>query len=185
MTAAHDELLERCADFLQHNGFEPSLRQIAAGVGTSHRMLIYHFGSRSGLLTEVVLRTEAQQRELLAQLSVATDDMVEVSTEFWLQLTDPALAPSIRMFFEICSDALHDRPWTTSFRESVVSDWEGPLAAGFRQRGLDEAQAKRWSRLGLAVVRGLLLDRMLTGDLEATDGAVQLFAELLPSTSGT
>jgi len=27
-----------------------SLRQLAAAIGTSHRMLLYHFGSRQGLL---------------------------------------------------------------------------------------------------------------------------------------
>ena len=27
-----------------------SLRQFAAAIGTSHRMLLYHFGSREGLL---------------------------------------------------------------------------------------------------------------------------------------
>ncbi|MDT7648160.1 MAG: hypothetical protein QOC75_5160, partial [Pseudonocardiales bacterium] len=31
-----------------------SLRQLADALGTSHRMLIYHFGSKEGLLTEVV-----------------------------------------------------------------------------------------------------------------------------------
>ena len=39
-----------------------SLRDIAAAVGTSHRMLIHHFGSREGLLTEVVRTVEANQR---------------------------------------------------------------------------------------------------------------------------
>ena len=34
-----------------------SLRKIAAAVGTSHRMLLYHFGSKNGLLLEVVPRS--------------------------------------------------------------------------------------------------------------------------------
>jgi AcrR family transcriptional regulator len=32
-----------------------SQRQLAAAISTSHRMLIYHFGSREGLLVAVTL----------------------------------------------------------------------------------------------------------------------------------
>ena len=34
-----------------------SLRKIAGAIGTSHRMLLYHFGSKNGLLLEVVRRS--------------------------------------------------------------------------------------------------------------------------------
>ena len=34
----------------QHGVGEISLRQLAAALGTSHRMLLYHFGSRGALL---------------------------------------------------------------------------------------------------------------------------------------
>jgi AcrR family transcriptional regulator len=55
--------------FLKEGGFSRlSLREIASGTGTSHRMLIYHFGSREGLLAEVVARIEAEQRVALASL---------------------------------------------------------------------------------------------------------------------
>jgi len=44
-----------------------SLRQIAAAIGTSHRMLIYHFGSREGLLVAVTQAVEEQQRAALLE----------------------------------------------------------------------------------------------------------------------
>ncbi len=46
--------------FTRHGVDDQSLRHIAAGVGTSHRMLIYHFGSRDGLLVEVAQAVEAR-----------------------------------------------------------------------------------------------------------------------------
>ena len=49
----------------QHGVGDLSLRSLAAALGTSHRMLIYHFGSREGLLIEVIRAVEAQQREAL------------------------------------------------------------------------------------------------------------------------
>ena len=38
----------------EHGVGNLSLRGLAAALGTSHRMLIYHFGSRDGLLIEVI-----------------------------------------------------------------------------------------------------------------------------------
>ena len=54
-----------------------SLRDLAADAGTSHRMLIHHFGSRDGLLVAIVSEVEAQQRALLLDL-VATEDRAGV-----------------------------------------------------------------------------------------------------------
>src|SRR5215467_12372113 len=97
---ARAALLDRCLEFLRRDGFSQlSLREIAAGTGTSHRMLIYHFGSREGLLTDVVGRIEAEQRAALADLATVTVDPVEVNRQFWRRLADPALAPAERLFF--------------------------------------------------------------------------------------
>lgn len=50
-----EQLLQAVIDHLaEHCVTSQSLRGTATSIGTSHRMLIYHFGSRKGLLTEVV-----------------------------------------------------------------------------------------------------------------------------------
>jgi AcrR family transcriptional regulator len=51
-----------------------SLRQIAAAIGTSHRMLIYHFGSREGLLVAVTQAVEDQQRAALLESGATAQD---------------------------------------------------------------------------------------------------------------
>lgn len=189
MTApsARDQLLDRCLAFLQEGGFSQlSLREIAAGTGTSHRMLIYHFGSRDGLLAEVVGRIEAAQRAALADLasngpgdSAALDDPTEIGRLFWRRVADPALAPAERLFFEIYAQALYGRPWTESFRTSVIAAWTGPIEELFRQLGFSADEARRRTRLGLATTRGLLLDLLITGDRELLDEAADLFGVLL------
>lgn len=53
-----EELLDKVADHvLDHGLIGLSLRPVAAAVGTSDRMLIYHFGSRDALVSAVVQRT--------------------------------------------------------------------------------------------------------------------------------
>ena len=48
--------------FAEHGLADQSLRHIAEAIGTSHRMLLYHFGSKDGLLLEVVRAVEARYR---------------------------------------------------------------------------------------------------------------------------
>ncbi|SCL13475.1 transcriptional regulator, TetR family, partial [Micromonospora nigra] len=89
MTDPREALLDRCVDALTDAGFSQlSLREIAAAAGTSHRMLLYHFGSREGLLAAVVGRVEAQQRAALADLAAADIDPREVGRLFWRRLAD-------------------------------------------------------------------------------------------------
>jgi AcrR family transcriptional regulator len=177
---AREGLLDRCVGFLKEGGFSRlSLREIASGTGTSHRMLIYHFGSREGLLAEVVGRIEAEQRVALASLATLTDDPIEVGRQFWRRVADPALAPAARLFFEIYSHALFGQSWTESFRASVIAAWTGPIEEMFIQRGFSATDARRRARLGVAATRGLLLDLLITGDREVLDAAAELFGHFM------
>jgi AcrR family transcriptional regulator len=61
------QLLERALGYLAEQGIgDVSLRELAAALGTSHRMLIYHFGSKEGLFVAVVQEADRRQRQLLA-----------------------------------------------------------------------------------------------------------------------
>jgi len=179
---ARQALLDRCVAYLQESGFsDASLREIAAGAGTSHRMLIYHFGTREQLLADVVGRIEAAQREALADLVEQEDDLLEINRRFWRRLSDPALAPAERLFFEIYSHALYGRSWTAQFRETVVSAWVEPLVELLIRHGYPEQEARQRARLGMAATRGLLMDLLLTGDRQAVDAAADLMARLTVS----
>ena len=177
--SAREELLERCLTWLGANGAgSHSLRQIAAGVGTSHRMLIYHFGSREGLLAEVVARVEQDTRAVLAEVADPADP-VTTSRRFWEHVSDPGAADAERLFYEIYADALHGRPWTASFRAAVIDALDEPVTAMFLGLGFPAEEARVRARLAIAVTRGLLLDLLLTGDRALLTAASDLFAELI------
>jgi AcrR family transcriptional regulator len=177
---ARSALLNQCVQFLTENGFSQlSLRQIAAGAGTSHRMLIYHFGSRDGLLAAVVNQVEAEQRDALAAMAREIDDPVELGRRFWQRLADPSLAGAERLFFEIYAHALFARDWTESFRATVIAAWAGPVEDLFVQHGFSRREARIRARLGIAASRGLLLDLLLTGERRVLDDAAELFGRLL------
>jgi AcrR family transcriptional regulator len=146
-----------------------SLREIAAAAGTSHRMLIYHFGSREGLLREVAKAVEEAQRARLASLW-DSDPAV-----FWREIRDAGLWPQERLFFELYSHALRHRPGTEGFLDGIVDSWVTPVADRLTELGWQGRDARTDARLSVAVVRGLLLDLLATGETEEVDRAYDRF----------
>ena len=157
-----------------------SLRQIAAAIGTSHRMLIYHFGSREGLLVAVTQAVEEQQRAALLESGVPAVD----PRTAWERLSDPALWPQERLFFELYAYALRGRPGTEGFLDGIVESWVAPIAAALVEAGADEPTARADARLSVAVVRGLLLDLLATGDRAGVTEAYERFLARAAATTG-
>ena len=176
-SGAREKLLLAVLGHVTHHGFgDLSLREVAAAIGTSHRMLIYHFGSREGLVVAVVQAVEAAQRAFLAEL--AADEVLspsDVMRAVWRRVSDPSLAPNVRLFFEIYVAALQGRPGTEGLLEDIVDSWVDVMAELAGRRGMDTEQARVDARLGVAVSRGLLLDLLATGNRAAVDAAVERY----------
>ena len=172
---ARDDLLDAALEHVTAHGVgEPSLRGIAAALGTSHRMVIYHFGSLHGLLVEIVRAVEQRQRDRLAELMSADLSPGELARRFWEPLADPASWPSERLFFELYGQALQGRPHAVGLLDGVVDDWLGPLTELSERSGIPHDQARAHARLRLAVARGLLLDLLATGDVEGVRAAAEV-----------
>ncbi len=178
MTARERLLAAAVEHFAVHGVGDHSLRAIAEALGTSHRMLIYHFGSRDGLLAEVVRSVEEQQRAALdALLADASLTPAEQSWRFWDRVVDATMTHG-RLFFELSALALQDKPYTEPLRESLISLWLEPLTSLYERAGVPADEAPTYARLGLATARGLLFDLLATGDRAAVDDAAALLARL-------
>ncbi|MGW6598995.1 TetR/AcrR family transcriptional regulator [Streptomyces sp. NPDC055036] len=174
------QLVNAAVDYVAAHGFaDLSLRGLGAAIGVSHRMLIHHFGSKEALLVEIVRTSERRQRELLSQFRLESGlSPSDAARLLWRRLTDPRLAGQERLFFEICGHALRGRPETALFLEGFVNDWLEPLMAAEVAAGADPSVARNRARLGLATVRGLLLDLLATGDRAGVDAAMEEFLQL-------
>jgi AcrR family transcriptional regulator len=174
---AKERLLAAAVDHVAEHGVgEQSLRQIASALGTSHRMLIYHFGSKEGLLVAIIRAVEARQLAVLASITADPGESPgDVARRFWRTIADPSLWPNERLFFEVYGQALQGRPGTTQLLDDVVDSWVRPVTAMIVAQGLPEPDAAVHARLGLAVSRGLLLDLLATGDRAAADAAFELY----------
>ena len=155
------ETLARAADYVLEHGLAGlSLRPLAAALGTSPRMLLYDFGSKDGLVTDVLAEIRRREERLL-------DADVHSLEEVWRWIAAPEREAFLRLFFEVYVDAMKRGEASPFVREWV----------DFLTGRVDEATAT----LLIAVVRGLLLDRLATGDTERTDAALALAAGRLPA----
>jgi AcrR family transcriptional regulator len=174
------------ADMQRTGVSDRSLREVAAAIGTSHRMLLYHFGSREGLLIAVVRAVEEAQRAFLAEMySDPTLSLADIARGMWRRLADPSLWPNERLFFELYAQALQGRPGTVELLDGIVDAWVAPSVASLVRRGMAPEDAEAEARLGVAVARGLLLDLLATGDRVAVGAAVERYIAHLETLTRT
>lgn len=176
-------LLDAAIEHLASHGVgETSLRGLAEAIGTSHRMLLYHFGSKGGLLVAVVHAVEARQRSVLTDLRRELGDAatpVELTRRLWKRLSDPEMAPYERLFFELYGRALAGEKELRPLLEGIVDTWAEPAARLLEDVSeLPADRARAQARLGVAVIRGLLLDLLAGGAPDATDQALERFLAL-------
>ncbi|WP_104150933.1 TetR/AcrR family transcriptional regulator [Mycobacterium intracellulare] len=148
-----------------------SLRAVADAVGTSHRMLLHHFGSREGMLVAIVEEVERRQMELLAELPA---DPVQGFAAMWADVRRPELRQFERLFFECYARAAQGEKPFARMVPGAVDGWLGEV-----KEAADGPVDPALARLGLAVIRGLLLDLVATDDDAGVDAAARAFAELL------
>jgi AcrR family transcriptional regulator len=163
--------------FTEEGLADQSLRRIAEAIGTSHRMLLYHFGSKDGLLLAVVREVEARTQQRLLDLGADEPGEADaVIRRMWAYLADPALADFERLFFALYGRALQGDGSIRSLLDDDVAHWLDANVALSAPWGLPADVARTHARLGLAVARGLLLDLLATGDRAGVDSALELFA---------
>jgi AcrR family transcriptional regulator len=142
-------------------------------------MLSHHFGSKDGLWLAIVQEVERRQIAAFADLvpdpTMSPQDLMRL---WWRHISDPSLWPNERLFFEVYTQALHDRPPANQLLPGVIEPWIEPAAELAEARGVPRDTARSLARLGLAVTRGLLLDLLATRDRAAVDAAMEQWIAL-------
>ena len=166
------QLLDALVDEYATGGVgDRSLREVAEAVGTSHRMLLHHFGSKEDLLVAIVEEVERRQMSVLPDLPTEPADNFAA---MWAQVSRPELRQAERLFFECYARASQGEKPFDRMVPGAVNGW------------LDEVDAvaevpvdRAFARLGMAVVRGLLLDLVATDDDAGVQAAADVFVSML------
>src|SRR3954453_10893322 len=177
--APRERLLDAAIDHFGRNGIgDTSLRGIAEALGTRHRMLIYHFGSREGLLAEVTREVEARQRAVMAATYDADLPPLEAAAKYWENPVEATLRYG-PLFFELAAHAMQGKEHASALRAELISAWLAAVTHLCRTIGIPERQAESHARLALGAARGLLLDLLVSGDREEVARAADLLNRLL------
>jgi len=171
----HDILL-----YLQDKSIaDLTFRTLADGLGISSYVLVYHFGSREELISQIVHAIEARPSEVLEPEMVTAD---RAAFEAWLR---HAWKVGIREY-GIQLQRLH---FEAAMQDSVLEkqrgngrklyhSWVDVVQEWLSNQGLGEAEARRTGRLFVATLTGLRYDVIVTGEREE---ATEAFERLLKS----
>lgn len=178
-TSRRYELAEAAAAYLLRHGVAGlSLRPLAAEVGTSARLLIYHFGSREQLLIHAmgIIRDRARDEVAgMLRAAGAEMDLGDLVRVFWRWCTAGRHRPYLRLLFEVHGLALQDPARYAEYLRGAIGHWIDLLGTALTLR-LGRARARTTATLIVGVVDGLLMDYLSTGELRRASAALELFA---------
>lgn len=160
------ELLDSAYAYVVEHGLATlSLRPLAKATATSPRVLLYLFGSKDGLVAEILARARRSQLDLVAGLVAdgrprSLDEVVE---QLWDWASVPERRGALKLFFTAYGLSLEGEPgpWA-GFAEQSLAEWL-PVLVGV-QRGVPPAEAAIRATRALALLRGLLLQLVAGGD---------------------
>jgi AcrR family transcriptional regulator len=183
-TPRRDQLLDRVTDHvLEHGLIGLTLRPVAAAIGTSDRMLLYHFGSRDELVAAVVTRTEDRAIGRVEALEGAPDVRAGV-VRLWEAYQEPPLHDCLDVYVQAAATGLlGQEPYRSAVREANER-WVRALHAYFVRCGAPEARVARVVTLVDSSLFGFQLDLATDRPEELARGVADLATAALALARG-
>ncbi|WP_432491867.1 TetR/AcrR family transcriptional regulator [Kineococcus gypseus] len=174
-----EELLQAATEHvLEHGLAQLSLRRVAERAGVSHAALLHHFGTREQLVAEIVERVLDRAFTAPRVLEGERRGPEEGGPlrALWQQATTGRGEAYVRLFLAITGHALHDEVLAAAVRRSV-RERTGLVEAGLVRAGCPAPEAAALATAVLGTMRGLVLDRLVTGDTARVDAAFEAFVQ--------
>jgi AcrR family transcriptional regulator len=161
---------------LEHGLSDLSLRPLAEALGTSARLLIYHFESKEGLLTEVLDSMQTRLRQSFGSMVERRAGRSERPLKlFWDWAITDENQPYFKLLYELQILAVQNPAAYGQYLQRNASNWSELIATALPE---SERTPPMVTLLG-AVFDGLFLELMSTGDKKRTTQAVQQFIRLV------
>jgi AcrR family transcriptional regulator len=156
-----EELAEAATDYaLEHGLIGLSLRPLAEALGTSDRMLLYHFQDKDDLVATILRQTAERSVSGLGELP-ASPDLHTAVLDLWKAVTTGPQERCQRLYVEAAALGFFGRePYATVVREPNAH-WVSAVSAHFCRVGLRKAAARQATILVDATFMGLQLDEPL------------------------
>jgi AcrR family transcriptional regulator len=169
-----DELVDGALGYVLERGVaDVSLRPLAAALGTSDRMLVYHFGSKRALIDRVLDQASSHLAAIVLDEMAAGGTATERLTNLWERLASPDAEPYLRLWFEVQGLALMGRAPYDESAPRLLRAWVELSASILTDVGVPAAKARRVATVEVAAIQGLLLDLLAIGDRDRAGAAAR------------
>ncbi len=172
-------------DALEHGVIGLSLRPVAARIGTSDRMLVYHFGTRDALVAAII--EESTDRSVAVVDALPAEPGVGAAVRvLWEQHRGGELDRCQRVYAQAAAQGLLGDDRSSAVVARVNAGWLACVARYLVRCGADPARAVRCAEFVDAAISGLHLDLYLTpaADVDQVVADVAEAAAALAAPSG-
>ena len=161
MATRREELTERATDYaLEHGLVGLSLRPLAESLGTSDRMLLYHFGDKDNLVTAILRTSNARSMQGIRDLPASVDLRAAV-VDLWRTVSRGHQQRCQRLYVEAAALGLFGRePYVTEVRDANAA-WMSALADHLVAAGVPRVESRRVAKLVDSAFVGLQMDQPL------------------------
>lgn len=168
---------------MEHGISDLSLRPLGAALGVSHRTLLYHFGTKEQLFTEIVREWQGrEQRFVVEQAASERPGFLALLERMWDRLTATDRQEFLRFRFEVLALARSQPDRYEDLLHRTYVEWPAVIEDGLRDEGLSREQARPLAEVVQAVLHGLQLGLLTTGDRARADRGFREFLRLLETT---
>jgi AcrR family transcriptional regulator len=178
MQSRKDALIEPIIGYLLEHGLaDLSLRPLAAAVGTSARLLVYHFESKERLLGEVLEAMQTRLRQSMAELleRQSTKRPEQPLKLLWRWAIADANYPYLKLIYELQILAVQNPGTYAQYVQRNAAHWMDFILSMFPASRRDPA----FATLCGAVFDGLFIELMSTGDRRRTTRAIDRFVQIV------
>lgn len=171
-------LTEKILEYLLLNGIQDlSLRPLAKALETNARMLIYHFGSKEKLIIEALELAQKHQIVSLTNSPVPQSNSKAELLFLWKWFSSDQFLPFSKLLFEIETQAMNGNTHYRLFATEILAGWVSFIQSRFLNCN------EKTANLIVNTFSGLLLDRLITTDIDRIDSSFESFSELLVNAS--
>jgi AcrR family transcriptional regulator len=174
MSSRKIELRDASLRYLvEHGVANISLRPMAAALGTSPRILMFHFKSKEALLQDVFEELNSRLQASLRTMTSTDFDPLGVPPlkRFWQWATSKDNFPYFRLLYEAQIVALQNPKEYGRYLQKASGDWQA-VAFDLMSASL---KSKAMASLCIAVFDGLMLERMSRGNTSRLTESLDLF----------
>jgi AcrR family transcriptional regulator len=172
------EMLPAIVEIFRKRGPESfALGAIAEELGTSSRMLIYHFGSRDELLGRVM---KLVRRDTISFLEDPPPRGIDEAIEkWWSYYVHQGHLSDMQLFFHISVRRSEEPSRFTDFASTAVDGWVQYFAHAIEMEGKSAEFSRTLGRLVIASMRGIIVDYLITNDIESGERSLATFRQFI------